>query len=156
MANAGIALAPERRDSFTFVGEVRRMPTRRLHIQVPPGRTVRRADALAKARSVAEGRRVAESRRAKFGLLADELQDAAGVVSSTRRLTRHPAYVGILALGQPAIPLLLERLKAGRVRPVWMRLLASLTSFQPGAGADTVEEAAVAWIQWGKYGGRLG
>ena len=88
-----------------------------------------------------------------FDLLADDLESAMLVSGSTRRLMCHPAYTEILAMGQDAIPLLLERLGRGGARPLWLRLLGSLTAFQPGAGQTTVQEAAAAWITWGKLRG---
>jgi hypothetical protein len=91
----------------------------------------------------------------EFELLAEELSEVASVVSSTRRLVTHPAYLGILALGPCVIPLLLERLERGDNRPVWLRLLGSLTTFQPGAGADTIPEAAERWLRWARHGGHL-
>ena len=96
-----------------------------------------------------------EQIRARFDLLADELALAGAGVSATRRLRRHPAYVGILSLGEPAIPLLLERLHRMGSRPIWLSLLGSLTSFQPGAGQQTVEDAAAHWVAWGKRHGRV-
>jgi hypothetical protein len=90
----------------------------------------------------------------QFEVLAHELAADAQGVSSTRRLRRHPAYVEILALGDRAIPLLLRRLERRDARPVWLALLGSLTSFQPGAGRETIEDAAADWIRWGRSRGR--
>jgi hypothetical protein len=95
----------------------------------------------------------ADDLSAQFELLADELAADSLGVSSTRRLMQHPAYIGILSLGDEAIPLLLERLEAPGPRPVWLRLLSSLTSFVPGAGQETIPAAAEAWLQWGKRSG---
>jgi hypothetical protein len=93
--------------------------------------------------------------RAQFDTLAEELLlDAAGV-SVPRRLAGHPAYLGILALGDRAIPLLVERLETGEGRPVWLTLLGSLTGFQPGAGRQTIREAAEDWIAWSRHNVRL-
>ncbi|MDD1677759.1 MAG: hypothetical protein LUO93_01060, partial [Methanomicrobiales archaeon] len=83
----------------------------------------------------------AEDLRAQFDLLSDELEEAAAVLSSTRRAMRHPAYLGILAMGEDAIPLLIKRLEVSRKRPILLRLLGSLTTFQPGAGRETISDA---------------
>ncbi len=91
-----------------------------------------------------------------FALLADDLESVMLVTGSTRRLTQHPAYTEILALGDEAIPLLLERLAYPGARPLWLRLLGALTAFQPGAGKNTVSEATIAWIKWGKRRGFIG
>jgi hypothetical protein len=91
--------------------------------------------------------------RRLFDELADELAYAARGLSSLRLAYRHPAYLEIMTLGEQCIPWLLERLETPGDRPLWLRLLGSLTRFQPGAGRDTVPEAAAAWITWGKLRG---
>jgi len=53
-------------------------------------------------------------------------------------------------MGELVIPWLLERLDTPGDRPIWLRLLGSLTRFQPGAGSNTIPEAAAAWVTWGK------
>jgi len=93
--------------------------------------------------------------KAQFDALADELARASSGLSSTRRAARHPAYGEILALGEAAIPWLLERLEAPGARPLWLRLLGTLTSFQPGAGQDTVPAAAEKWLRWGRSRGSV-
>jgi hypothetical protein len=93
--------------------------------------------------------------RSQFELLADELAAVAIGVSALQRLRRHPAYVEILSLGERTIPLLLQRLDQPGARPLWLSLLGSLTGFQPGAGKETIPEAASAWVSWGKRRGPL-
>jgi hypothetical protein len=85
-----------------------------------------------------------------FVELADELAAAARGLSSTKRAARHPAYGEILAMGDAAIPWLIERLEKPGDRPLWLRLLGSLTPFEPGAGRETISDAALAWVEWGK------
>ncbi|MCW2570273.1 MAG: hypothetical protein JWO88_331 [Frankiales bacterium] len=94
-----------------------------------------------------------DARRTQFAELADELEIATAGLSSTRRASRHPAYGEILAMGDVAIPWLLERLEAPGARPLWLRLLGTLTSFQPGAGQETISESAKAWLRWGRTRG---
>jgi hypothetical protein len=89
--------------------------------------------------------------RAEFEDLADELAEAAIGMSSTRRLLKHPAYTGILALGDEAIPLLLDRLRTGENRPAWLTVLGSLTTLPPAAGASTIDAAANAWLRWQRH-----
>lgn len=88
--------------------------------------------------------------RDSFGVLADELEEAAAGLSSTRRASRYPAFVEILALGDSVVPEVIERLKISENRPLWLRVLGTLTPFPPGAGASTIDEAADAWIRWGR------
>lgn len=90
-----------------------------------------------------------DSRRI-FDELADELAIASRGLSSTRLAYRHPAYVEIMALGEQSIPWLVERLETPGDRPIWLRMLGSMTRFQPGAGSETIPEAAAAWIRWNK------
>ena len=92
-------------------------------------------------------------KRLSFELLADELASATLGMSSTRRASVHPAYRDILTWGEAAIPYLVRRLDDEIDRPIWLRVLGSLTSLQPGAGKDTVEEAADAWIRWARARG---
>jgi hypothetical protein len=85
-----------------------------------------------------------------FDELADKLAYATRGLSSTRLAYGHPAYAEIMALGDRSIPWLIERLESPGDRPIWLRLLGTLTRFQPGAGMETIPEAAAAWIKWGK------
>src|ERR1700728_61576 len=88
--------------------------------------------------------------RSLFEELADELVTVTRGLSSTRLAVRHPAYSEILAIGESCIPWILERLQVPGSRPIWLRLLGSLTPFPPGAGKETIPEAAAAWVAWGK------
>jgi hypothetical protein len=88
--------------------------------------------------------------RRTFEQLADELAQALRGLSSTRLAYGHPAYAEIMAMGDRTVPWLLERLEMPGDRPVWLRLLGSLTRFQPGAGKESIPEAAAAWIAWGR------
>ncbi|HEV3000178.1 MAG TPA: hypothetical protein VGW75_05500 [Solirubrobacteraceae bacterium] len=91
--------------------------------------------------------------RLQFSLLADELESAMLGAGSTRRVSRHPAYAELVDMGDSAIPYLLERVREPGVRPLWLRLLSALTPFPPGAGCETISDAAAAWIQWGSVRG---
>jgi len=88
--------------------------------------------------------------RDAFSELADELEEAAAALSSTRRALRYPAFIEILALGDSVIPEVIERLKVSENRPLWLRVLGTLTPFPPGAGESTIDDAADAWIRWGR------
>jgi hypothetical protein len=88
--------------------------------------------------------------RNSFNELADELEEAAAGLSSTRRALRYPAFIEILALGDTVVPEVLERLRISENRPLWLRVLGTLTPFPPGAGESTIDDAADAWIRWGR------
>lgn len=89
--------------------------------------------------------------RESFEQLADELEESAAPLSSTRRAVKTPAFLEILALGPDVLPLALDRLKASSNRPLWLRVLGTFTSSPPGLGKATVEEATAAWIAWGRH-----
>lgn len=91
----------------------------------------------------------------RFAVIAEQLAEDAAGVSAPRRLMRHPAYLEILSMGEAAVPLLLRRLQAQGGRPVWLSLLGMITASPPGLGTETIGDAAVAWVQWGKLGGYL-
>ena len=93
--------------------------------------------------------------RSMFELLADELEDIAAGLASPRKAMHHPAYKEILALGFEAVPWIVARIEQGRNRPLWMRVLGSLTGLPPSRGADTVTDAAHAWLLWSSYGARI-
>jgi hypothetical protein len=87
--------------------------------------------------------------RERFDLLADELETVTLGLSSTRRAMFHPAFTEILAMGQPAVPGALRRLRTSANRPLWLRVLGTLTPFPPGAGQDDIDSAVDAWLRWG-------
>jgi hypothetical protein len=91
--------------------------------------------------------------RKSFDELASELEESTAGLGSTRRAVRDPAFVEILSLGDAAIPLVVDQLAHSSNRPLWLRMLGTFTSSPPGAGQDTIDEAAAAWIQWER--GRL-
>lgn len=101
----------------------------------------------------AEKGETTDSGRRLFDELADELAYATRGLSSTRLAAQHPAFVEIITMGDRTIPWLVERLETPGDRPIWLRLLGSLTRFQPGAGRDTIPEAAAAWMAWAKRQG---
>jgi hypothetical protein len=90
-----------------------------------------------------------------FELLADELEEAAAGLASPRKAMRHPAYVEILALGFKTVPWIIDRLEQDKYRPLWMRVLGSLTGSPPSGGANTVPAAAEVWMRWGRHDARL-
>lgn len=90
----------------------------------------------------------ADDLRDRFDGLAEELEQAAAGLSSTRRAMVHPAFTEILALGDEVIPKCVNRLKTTSNRPLWLRVLGTLTPFSPGAGQQSIDAAAEAWLRW--------
>ena len=66
------------------------------------------------------------------------------------QITAHPAYRQIVAMGKPAIPLILEELE--RQSDHWFPALHELTGTSP-VPADSqgnIAEMRRAWLDWGK------
>lgn len=89
----------------------------------------------------------------RFVTLAREWLRDTAVLSSIRAKLTHPAYQKILELGERAIPLVLNEL---RVRPShWFAALKTLTGENPVPPGATFDEAAEAWLRWGKSRGYM-
>jgi hypothetical protein len=72
-----------------------------------------------------------------------------GPHSSSARLTDHPAYQQIIALGPEVVPLLLREL--ARSPDHWFRALHALTGADPvpSESRGKMREMAEAWLRWG-------
>lgn len=86
----------------------------------------------------------------KFSALADEWKSATGHLSNIAQKTRHPTYQAIIALGQPALPLILRELESAPND--WFIALAEITGEDPvpEASYGVVNEMANAWLRWAK------
>ena len=65
----------------------------------------------------------------------------------------HPAYQGIIGLGDAALPWILEELK--KEPRDWFWALTAITGENPipESSAGKVEEMAEAWLRWGREQG---
>jgi hypothetical protein len=75
-------------------------------------------------------------------------------LSSSTRITGHPAYQEIIALGPPALPLLfreLERTQDGHLS----RALTAITRAHPIPAEDRgkIRKIAATWLHWAKKNG---
>jgi hypothetical protein len=95
-------------------------------------------------REFAAGDRVQE----KFQRLKAEWLSGIGSTSSMTDMILHTAYQQIIGIGPAAIPLLLRELEAEPQH--WFWALTAITSQNPAADAKTVDDAARAWLQWGR------
>jgi hypothetical protein len=90
-----------------------------------------------------------------FKTLAEEWhRDTSGQSSMTMR-KRHRAYHGIVKLGQPAVPLLLEALRS--MPDFWFPALREITKENPVDPEDRGDYAkmATAWLEWGRQRGLI-
>jgi hypothetical protein len=88
-----------------------------------------------------------------FDELADRWEVETEFLSMTPQITGHPAYFEIVALGFPAVPLILGRLQKN-VR-LWFQALVAMTRENPAADAETNSAAARLWIEWGQQQGLI-
>jgi hypothetical protein len=73
--------------------------------------------------------------------------------SSTTRIVNHPAYLKIVALGEPAIPLLFREMRARS--GFWFYAIADITG-EPcnlGGRPGDIRAAKEAWFRWGEEHG---
>ena len=103
----------------------------------------------------ASGAQANRSVIAAFVSLADQWKRETGMFSSISKKVKHPAYQKIIAMGEPAIPLILHELEE---RPGhWFAALEALTEASPlpATGRIDMNQAAAAWLSWGKENGYL-
>ncbi|HEU4409589.1 MAG TPA: hypothetical protein VFS43_30320 [Polyangiaceae bacterium] len=111
----------------------------------PPGADITMLEDVAAA---VRARELAERRRT-FTALAHQWQAACGHLSSTTKRANHKAFRAIVAMGRPAIPLLLEQIT--RNPNDWDLALAEITGENPVPIEDAgrVDKIVAAWLAWG-------
>lgn len=87
-------------------------------------------------------------------LVAQWKKDTAFLSSSTDKFS-HPAYLKIIGLGEPAVPLILSEMK--EYGGQWFLALRSITDADPVNPEDVgkIKKMAEAWLQWGVQNGYL-
>ena len=105
------------------------------------------------AKSLAAEPATSKNLEHKFQELVALWKQERGPYSSSARLTEHPAYQQIIALGKPVIPLLLRELE--REPDHWFRGLHALTGANPvpPGSQGNIQAMADAWLRWGKEQG---
>jgi hypothetical protein len=100
-----------------------------------------------------EQRLTAES---KFRDLANQWAELTAYRSNMGALRRHPLFDEIVALGEPAAPLILRELER-KPSVSWFGLLATMTGETPVPSelAGRVAEMAGSWLAWGRGQGYL-
>jgi len=94
----------------------------------------------------------------QFAKLCAEWKAASAHLSSVTAMAMLPSYLGIIAMGRPAIPLILRQIEAEGDRPDhWFLALQALAHADPVRLADhrSMKSAANAWIEWGKTQGYI-
>jgi guanylate kinase len=88
--------------------------------------------------------------RARFEQLADAWEHETKFLSNVETIISHPAYVEIIAMGQPAVALILDRL--ARRRGHWFWALREITGADPVPPTDDGDMVRMseAWLAWGR------
>ena len=91
----------------------------------------------------------------RFHELADRWEHETWMLSNTDQAIAHPAHKAIVKLGDPVVPLILERMRTRRGR--WFHALHAITKANPVNPADHGNVAAIqkAWLRWGRDHGRI-
>ena len=88
-----------------------------------------------------------------FDKLADEWQHNRPRGTDIEQMTEHPAYQRIIAMGEPAVPWLLQRL--AEKPDHWFVALNAITGARPvpSESRGRVKEMTQAWLNWGHQQG---
>ena len=94
-----------------------------------------------------------DATRQRFTELADQWEKETVFLSSMRRIAAHPAHQEIVSMGEPAVPLILERMRAQG--GYWFYALRDITGANPIQPADRGKVSAMqeAWLEWGEANG---
>jgi hypothetical protein len=105
---------------------------------------------LAPTTSVTYARVLQEVLRVRFEALAAEWREDTGHLSVDSDITSHPAYLGIIGMGAPVLPLILEDL--GKTGDFWFTALEAITGEDPVPleSRGKIKMVANAWLDWGR------
>ena len=89
--------------------------------------------------------------RDEFETLSKVWQRDTKHLSLVSKKIAHPAYLRIIGMGQPAIPLILDAL---RLKPThWFAALRAIANTDPSEINDSPFQAREAWLNWGTMEG---
>jgi hypothetical protein len=85
--------------------------------------------------------------------LAEKWETEVEGMSSTARMSQHPAYQEIIQMGTQIVPLLLQELKRNPL--YWLSALEEITGENPiqPEQRGRIKQMAEAWLEWGKQRG---
>lgn len=116
-------------------------------------RTAGTEEAQPKNMAATPWRLQAEPLRAEFLALANRWRRETKFSSSVDDKVLHAAYQKIIAMGRPAVPLVLEELKLRRGHWFWaLHFMADTDPVPEGANVDAARDA---WLDWGRREGYL-
>lgn len=86
--------------------------------------------------------------RDEFVTLAEAWQRDTRHYSITSKKIVHPAYLRIISMGMPVVPLVLRSLQENPAH--WFSALHAITNSNPAVNATNPSEAREAWLAWGR------
>jgi hypothetical protein len=89
----------------------------------------------------------------EFQQCVEKWRAETGHLSSIDRKAIHPSYQRIMAMGRPAIPLVLREMQQNGGH--WFWALHFMTGASPVPEMASIEEARKAWLSWGREKGYL-
>jgi hypothetical protein len=84
----------------------------------------------------------------EFVELAEAWQRDTRYYSITSKKIAHPAYLRIIGMGMPVLPLVLQSLQEKPAH--WFSALHAITNSDPAINASNPSEARDAWLAWGR------
>ena len=103
--------------------------------------------------SVAEAVEIEPADLRRFQELADRWQEETVFLSNSARKNAHPALREIISLGQPVVPLILERMRSQGGH--WFEALQQITGARPvpPESRGRIKKMTQAWLDWGERNG---
>ena len=91
--------------------------------------------------------------RKRFESLMNKWRDETVYQSSVSAIVSHPAYLQIIAMGEPAVPLIIDELR--RRSGLWFWALSAITGENPidPSDAGKISQMRTAWLHWGEARG---
>ena len=91
--------------------------------------------------------------RRRFQELADRWQEETVFLSNSGRKNAHPAQQEIISMGEPVVPLILERMRSRGGH--WFEALQQITGARPvpPESQGRIKEMTQAWLEWGERNG---
>ncbi len=102
---------------------------------------------------VAEAVHIEPIDRKRFQELADRWQEETVFLSNSARINAHPALQEIISMGQPVVPLVLERMRSQGGH--WFEALRQITGARPvpPESRGRIKGMTQAWLDWGERNG---
>lgn len=91
-----------------------------------------------------------ESLPGKFKRLLAEWREQSALLPSVTAMVMLPSYQGIIGMGKPALPLILNELKEKRYHLFWALRAISGVDPVPPKDRGRIDKMIEAWIKWGR------